>query len=307
MTFLTSTLARAQAKPQPTPGGFSVPFLLTNDHIVISAMIKGQGPFSFLLDSGANANIISGDVAHQLQLPLGAPTAVNGFGADQTAVPQTQPVPLSINGTSQPDQSYIILDSALHVVKTAQPVQGVLGLQLLQGQVVFIDFANGILKSISPQTPRSAWPNFAGQVALPITLGDTGIATVPVTVNGVTGNFQVDTGSNAGLILYSQFATAHADVFAQQAPSGVIEHPQLGGAVQMRTIDSAHVTLGSLSGSVPAVLITASTPPSVLGKDIAGNLGVAVLKQFEVVIDYADKLLVLTPINRRPAPSSPRS
>ena len=294
---LSPTSAKAQT-PSITTGGFATSFTLTNDHILIPATLNGKGPFNFLIDTGANANILLNSVAQQLGVPLGSPTEVNGIGAANSDAQQTQPISIAINGAPQPDQSFLILDSALQVAKTALPLQGILGLPLLQHQVVFLDFAHQGIAAFSPQIPRSKWPVFVGQQSVHFTVDGTGLALIPMTINGIPGNFHLDTGSNATIILYSQFIAAHPGAFPRGASAPASGNPQIGGAVQMSIIDQASVSIGGLSGTVAPVYISGSTPPSAQGKDIAGNIGVGLLKQFEVLIDYPDTVLTLAPSPR---------
>ena len=291
---LSPSQAKAQILTAPA-SGFATRFVLTNDHILIPATLNGKGPFTFLLDTGANANILLSSVAQQIGAPLGPPTTMNGFGAANSNAQQTQPVSIAINNAPQPNQGFLILDSALQVAKTALPLQGLLGLPLLQHQVVFLDFAHQGIATFSAQLPRSRWPTFTGQQSVHFTLDDTGIALIPMTINGVTGNFQLDTGSNVGIILYSQFALAHPGAFSGGISTLNFGGTQIGGAVQMSMINHAAVAIGTMNGIAAPVYISGSTPPSAQGKEIAGNIGVAFLKQFEVLIDYPDALLTLTP------------
>ncbi len=205
---------------------------------------------------------------------------------------------IAINGAPQSNQSFLILDSALQIAKTAQPLHGILGLPLLQHQVVFLDFANQGIAAFSPLVPRSKWPSFAAQQSVHFTIDDTGIALIPMTINGVAGNFQLDTGSNATVIVYSEFATTHPDAFPHSAVAPTSGNPQIGGSVQMSVLDHAALAVGNLNGIVAPIFVSASTPPSAQAKNIAGNVGVGFLKQFEVLIDYPDTVLTLTPSPR---------
>ena len=50
-------------------------------------MVNGQGPFDFVVDTGANRSIIATELAEQLGLPAGNPTRVHGINAERPPAP----------------------------------------------------------------------------------------------------------------------------------------------------------------------------------------------------------------------------
>jgi predicted aspartyl protease len=53
----------------------------SNDHMLAPVGINGQGPFNFLLDTGANSSVVSHKLAQRLMLTAGPPAMVHTSSA----------------------------------------------------------------------------------------------------------------------------------------------------------------------------------------------------------------------------------
>jgi predicted aspartyl protease len=124
--------------------------------------IDGQGPFRFIIDTGANRSVISDQVARRLALPEGAPTLVHGIAG---AVPaRTVNVKSFLaGGAPAPIKDIPVLDGA------ALGAEGLLGIDAFRNRRVEFDFVRGrvtLSHAIAPNEPstgsfsaRSAtWP-----------------------------------------------------------------------------------------------------------------------------------------------------
>jgi Aspartyl protease len=99
---MTSALAgcavRIGQQPAPTvtivPGGISTPIKVRQlggaTVVQIEVTIDGQGPYTFVLDTGASTSAIDSSLARRLGLPqAGPPHEVSGIGGSVEAVPVT--------------------------------------------------------------------------------------------------------------------------------------------------------------------------------------------------------------------------
>jgi predicted aspartyl protease len=59
-------------------------YMDSSRRLTVQAMINGQGPFSFLVDTGASGSAISRELAEQLALPLQGTVQLHGLAGSQT-------------------------------------------------------------------------------------------------------------------------------------------------------------------------------------------------------------------------------
>jgi len=156
---------RADAPPPPPvpPGAIvSGPTLgLKSDdtlRFTVSAMVNGQGPYRFLIDTGADRSGISSRVAAALKLPAGDPLKVVSMSG------------VNIVPSVNIDTLEILPDVAIHglnaPVFAAEDLgaDGVLGVDSLQGQQVVIDFARHTMTVRTAKKHERALPEDVGAI-----------------------------------------------------------------------------------------------------------------------------------------------
>lgn len=94
--------------------------------------INGQGPFPFVVDTGANRTVICAELAAKLNLPVGAPAALNGVAGVRLAPTTTARLDIGRHGRRE---------ATLSVLSRADlGAIGLLGLEDLDGQAVTLNF-----------------------------------------------------------------------------------------------------------------------------------------------------------------------
>ncbi len=99
--------------------------------------VNGQGPFSFVVDTGANQSVISSELATMLGLPIGPQEPLNGVAGVMNE-PTTR-ASLEIGGRSQTDRVVSVLPAA------DIGGDGMIGLDGLEGTRLTLDFARQAL------------------------------------------------------------------------------------------------------------------------------------------------------------------
>ena len=94
--------------------------------------INGQGPFPFVVDTGANQTVIAGDLAARLGLPVGDLAPLNGVAGVQMA--PTTTAQLTVGAHARRDATLSVL-SGVDIGGA-----GLLGLEDLDGQAVTLNF-----------------------------------------------------------------------------------------------------------------------------------------------------------------------
>ena len=108
--------------------------------------VNSQGPFAFVVDTGANQSVISDELAAHLGLIVGAPEALNGVAGVSMA--PTAVVDLGVGRQVQESVTVSILP------KSSIGGLGILGLDRLEGQQLILDFHS---QSLRIGAPGSLW------------------------------------------------------------------------------------------------------------------------------------------------------
>jgi predicted aspartyl protease len=130
------------------PGGpagrpYSPPTTLSTVADIYSRMtapvrVNGAGPFPFVVDTGANQSVVSGELVAQLGLSDGPPSPLNGVAGVDIA--PTTKASLAFGGWQTPEATLAVLPQA------AIGGPGMLGLDRLEGDQLTLDFKGQALR-----------------------------------------------------------------------------------------------------------------------------------------------------------------
>ncbi len=138
--------------------------------------IAGQGPFAFVVDTGANQSVISADLAERLGLTQGPPALLNGVAGSQMA--PTAVASIQVGRRLRRGVTMFVLPAP------AMGAAGLLGLDGLEGQTLTLDFAARILRIEAAGAGRGG-ARIVGMRARrrdgQLTLVDADLAGIPVT------------------------------------------------------------------------------------------------------------------------------
>jgi predicted aspartyl protease len=196
--------------------------------------VAGQGPFDFVVDTGANQSVISAELAARLDLPVNPPAPLNGVAGVMMA-PTTFAV-LDIAGHRKPGAAFSILPEA------ALGAQGLLGLDHLGGQRLTLDFRT---PSVRIETAGRLWN--AGhdvvvrgrQVSGQLTLVDADIAGLKITAF-------IDSGaqSTIGNMALRQLAADRGRALGAWATTPIVS--ATGQTIEAELANLPHLRLGGV-------------------------------------------------------------
>ncbi len=282
----TADLAIPDSKPLFTLDGNApivLPATFSASGIVIRAQINGRG-YDFLLDSGASGLTIDPGVAHELGLaPVGRASATIGGGdvdIGNVRIPQ-----MSIGSLQLHDVAFDTVPFDQTTDKDARLV-GLMGFDFLASAIVEIDIKAKTLTLY----PRSYFiKNMANAPGLhPMQLQlDDGIPRVSASVEGVPGNFLVDTGAFT-MLAYRDFV-ARLPSAPRDTKTTSIE--TVGGEMPAMVLHLSDFSFGG-------ILFRAAEFIEPLGStfditDYDGIIGRNVLSVYQVYFDYTDRILFL--------------
>jgi predicted aspartyl protease len=270
--------------------------------ILTTLCIDGQGPFPFVVDSGAVTSVISTALSQHLGLsPAGRSNAISGVGCSSTAAPTTISS-WSWHGLALSAQSVASINIPGYGVTTSPA--GLLGADVLSRfGAVRIDYARSLMTVIGregaplpsgqhaandPATIPTALTKGTPQVteSMTVTVGGSAVqGTVPVSFPGGSPEpFVVDTGA----------ATSAVD----QGASGATQLLTTGGTETENTVCS--VVKNPLVHTGTWFVGAAALPPAIITKVALGLRGVDGLLGSDVyatygsiVIDFGQGELIL--------------
>jgi len=279
----------------------SAPFKLIDNRVFVSARLNGQGPYSVLLDTGADGWTVSAEVAHGLTLAQGRAQQIEGVGEGRDTVHEVLLRKVELAGLSFSGQSAVSEDfSALDEVIGFQHFDGIAGKPVFDRYVVGLDFARSLV-SFSPGVGYSVPAN--AQI-VPFKFFDKAIPIVAGEIAGVNGLFVVDLGDRSSLTLFGPFWRAHH--LDKTLGPGLVSLTGygVGGAVQGELVRIPEFVMSGVP--VRGVVARLSLQKAgVFGTSaIAGSIGTGLLKRFNVSFDYPHRRIVLERVSGRDVPDS---
>jgi len=152
--------------------------------------------------------------------------------------------------------------------------------------------------------PDAAADRFPDTLVYPFSIQD-GQIVVQAAINGVDGNFLVDTGAQVTTVNTAHFADGELQTvaFDHGGPSGV------GGALtNARAARGLRLTWGDASfGDLRGIALDLSHLEASIGIQVVGLIGYDVLQRFEILFDYEAGLLTLYRLDRNNRPVNAES
>lgn len=279
----TATLSPRSAKVKfHLPGG-------AQPLILLPVKVNGEGPFEFILDTGAGTSLLSSDLANRLQVKvLGSKEGQSAGGKVSVSLAKIDS--LAVGDTRLRDVDVGIVDLT-HIGKTiGAKIDGDLGYNFLKHFRITINYGTCELHFDDPKriehfgnTARTELPIRLANPAKPLIL-------VEVYANG-RGPFQfaIDTGTSTTAItpeLAKELEVTSSPIGAATTggahvavTAGMLRSFMVGGA----KIDNMAVVVADFFAMLS----------SAVGAKLDGIVGYNFLRNYRVVIDYPNETLSL--------------
>lgn len=234
-----------------------------------------------LLDSGAEMTLIDTAFAATAGLAAFGGEEARGTGAGTQSVQFAEGVTLKAAGKTLQDQMVAILDlTDISQRVVGAPLTVVLGREFFDAGIYAIDIAAGRIEEIGPD---------AVPVSDPLPLTDAhGIKQLSASVNGVAVLADFDLGNGSEVLLSRSFAE-RAGLLAPENILGTKMGGGIGGDVERTLVRIETLEIGGLTLKD----VTAAVAPQGDGAD--ANVGVSVLRNFHIVVDYEGNRIWLEP------------
>jgi hypothetical protein len=284
--LLMLTLVASACATAPRDDRVEIPFRYVNSVILIETYVGGQGPYTFLLDTGVTPSGVDTALAAPLGIALDEDRsgAAEGVGSDNVTAYEAQLQDVMISGVNYGDLEAAAIPMAGLSRRLGEPLHGILGESFLAGRIVTIDYQRETVTLGAP-APRPGPDVYQFPM---VTAPDDILPLMQVNVGGRSLTASMDTGSNGGLEV---FASAVAGTELESAVAGWEASVSEGarGPRETRRGTWPVVTVGpfALENVRGAV---ASRDPDASRQANAGN---ALFENFVVTFDYVNRAVTL--------------
>jgi len=267
----------------------------TRGHIIIDVEINGQGPYAFLVDSGAQASVAFPNLIEALDLPEDAGPAVQVQGASElrrTAFYQIDSV--TIGNRDEGPMRVVSAPDGTGARFADYPTYGILGANILNAYSVEFDFEAGTLRLFDAETDFSDYT--AGWDRADYTLNPFGFATFPVQIDETATTAILDLGASRHTVNAVGFEALGFDPegeYENTAPA----HGLNGQPVELPLVGDRSLSMGSFARDDVEIALMDSPVFGMLGlgDQPAMLLGLPLFEGRALLFDRAGQQLVIGP------------
>jgi hypothetical protein len=267
----------------------TIPIQIINNHIYLPVTINGH-VLHFMLDTGGS-NLLTPEAAAKAGVKSVGAFGGGGVGKKVVNLGLAKVAKMIIGGKiTLRDQAFIVEPLPHFDQIEGTEFDGLIGYEVLKRLVAQIDYAAGTVTFIRPSNFLSA---HAGQ-PVPFTFfGSTPMA--DASLDGLPVQFQVDTGSRAGLTLWTPFVQAQQLMKRYRASPETTIGWGVGGQAVGHVARGKELLLGGIKIPHPVLTMQDNVASPNSTKEDDGNIGGAILRRFTVTFDYPHHTLYLLP------------
>lgn len=229
-------------------GGNDIKARKSSTRMTVEVHVNGEGPYRFIVDSGADTSVVGIGVARNLELPVGTPTVLHGM-TETAEVPRVHVESLSLG----PNTVTNLLLPALREEHLGS--HGMIGIDALVEQRLMLDFEDRTIKAEDARVKVKPLP---GEIVVTAHRRRGQLILTQVSVAGIPVEAVVDTGSEitiGNLALRDLIMRGNRDKFATVPVTGVT-----GATAELQLARIGELKLGSVTlRNVPIAF--ADVPP----------------------------------------------
>ncbi|HWK47358.1 MAG TPA: aspartyl protease family protein [Stellaceae bacterium] len=268
-----------------------VPIAIEAGHVVIGVTIGGVGPLPFIFDTGGR-NLATPETARRLNLKGEGAAVVGGVGEGDAVGEWTHVGRLRIGAAELENQQFLTVALPPLIVDRggAPPIAGLVGYELLKHFAIELDYAGRRL---------TLWPiagyKYGGTgTELPFGFADT-IPQVSARVDGVDGQFVIDTGDPGAVTLFGPFVDAQGFKARYRHGLALAAAGGIGGAVPTFTTRVTSFDLAGFRVDRPITEFVDQHRGAFASTTLAGSIGYDILSRFRITFDYGHQRLYFEP------------
>ncbi len=281
-------------------------FNFENSHIIFKVRVNGREPIGFILDTGADQNVIHARRLADYGLTTYAKSATTG-GGGTAEYDYAEGATFTLPGVELRRQHVAVLDQSGLEHALGMPLGGILGYDFISRFVVEIDYDRQLLTLHDPAT----WRYAGSGLSVPVTF-DAGIPFTDATISvptkpAVPAHFVLDFGAAETMTLTSPFVKANA--LASLAGTSVRVNRPAGLEKQFFAQNNVRghidrLALGGLTVESIPVNMSVNTRGAYSSASFSGTVGEGIYRRYHVFLDYARERMIFepTPETAKPFP-----
>lgn len=274
-----------------------IPFNFENSHIMFKVSVNGRAPIWFILDTGADQEVINAPRLAEFGLQPYAKSATTG-GGNSAEYDYAQGATFTLPGVELRNQHVAVLDQSGIERALGMPLGGILGHDFISRFVVEIDYQKQLIILHDPES----WKYSGRGYIVPVTFDD-GIpftnATISVpTKPAIPAYMVLDSGAAETMTLTSPFVKSNDLLKLAQTNSRVLSPAGLEKEFFAQNNVRGHIAqlaLGELKvKSIPANF-SVNVKGAYASQNFAGTIGESIFRRFHLFLDYARHRIILEP------------
>lgn len=304
VTFAAGRPAESFAPPKAGPSDLRrdaevppVPFDFDSAHIIFQASVNGRPPIGWILDTGADQEVINATRMEAFGLTSYAKTETTGGGgtADyEFAAGAT----FSLPGVKLVDQHVAVIDQTGLERALGMPLGGIVGYDFISRFVIEIDYEKKLMTLHDPAKWTYAGSGFIVPVVfdngIPFARGTLSVRTKPM----IPAYFVLDFGAAETMTLTSPFVAAHDLANLAQTSANVNRSPGLEN--QFFTQNNVRgriekLRLGAMEVADIPINMSVNTEGAYASESFSGTVGESIYRRYHVFIDYARQRVIFEP------------
>ena len=279
-----TTFAPLAARALETDRVHTVPLIERYGHIGVTVHIADKDWF-FILDTGAQSILVDTSVLRAAGLTGQGAMEVRGAGRSGGLEVATLPS-LAVDGAEMDDVIVSSLDLSRDLAG-GMKIDGILGYPFFASALVELDFQNHVLR-FGP--PGSFVPK-GTRIALDV---DRELAEATFQLNNrLDAPFIIDTGNSSEMLLYRPFLDAHPGVVPFSATASW--NYGIGGTNATYRSSLDDLRMGTFHLYHRTVDVVLANSGAFADRVDAGNVGLGVLRNFEVTFDIGNGAMYIVP------------
>lgn len=274
-----------------------IPFTMESSHIVMKTQLNGHDPIGFLLDTGADENVINTSRLADFGLKIYGKTIATG-GGGSAEYNYAAGATFTWPGVELRNQHVAVLDQTGLERALGVPLGGILGYDFISRFVVEIDYEKKLLTLHDP----NKWSYSGSGFIVPVTFDDgipfaDGLISVGEKTD-IPAYFVLDFGAQETMTLTSPFVKANDLLNLAQTNAYVNRPAGLENQFFSQNNVRGHIdrlALGKLIEQSIPVNMSVNTKGAYASTNFSGTIGESIFRRYHVFLDYPRNRIIYEP------------
>ena len=279
------------------PNAPPIPFTMEANHIVFNVSVNGRPPIGFILDTGADQNVINSTRLEEFGLKTYARTMTSG-GGNSAEYDYAAGATFTLPGVELRNQHVSAIDQTGLERALGVKFGGLLGYDFISRFVVDIDYENHLITLHDPRTWKYSGTGMMVPVifdnGIPHAYGSIGVPTKPE----IPAYFAVDFGAAETATLTSPFVKSN-DLTRLAQTNATVNRPaglesQFFAQNNVRG-NLQRLTIGQLTVNNVPVNMSVNTTGAYASTNFSGTVGETIYSRYHCYLDYSNYRIILEP------------